>query len=50
VIAHLEALSPSTSESNDRPTSGVGSSTTIKKSAWLGRLVGFGRERTPSVV
>ncbi len=50
VIHRLEALSPTNSDSPDRPTSGVGMTTSIRKTAWLGRLVGFGRERNPSTV
>jgi hypothetical protein len=50
VITRLEALGPSTTETSDRPTSGAGTSTVAKRSAWLGRLVGFGRERNHSSV
>jgi serine/threonine-protein kinase len=50
VIRHLEALTPVTAEAADRPTSSAGSLTTAKKTAWLGRLVGFGRERHHSHV
>ncbi len=50
VITRLEALTPTTVEPPDRPTSGAGTSTSMKKNAWLGRLVGFGRERNGSSV
>jgi serine/threonine-protein kinase len=50
VITRLEALSTTTTEPPDRPSSGIGKSTSVKKSAWLGRLVGLGRERNPSTV
>jgi serine/threonine-protein kinase len=50
VIASLEALSPATADLADRPTSSAGTSTSIKKSAWFGRLVGFGRVRSTTSV